>query len=88
MSQTRETSMSSHTQPPCTAVHARETLINWLALLVLLALGVSWSPADAGSAVDELRMQIGERTIVGQIRERAAARAAYPRDAGGGLRRA
>ena len=135
--------MSSHTQPPCTAVHARETLINWLALLVLLALGVSCSPADAGSipderagslllkssadavplealrqltrmhatvtgnvarvevtqtftnqssdwmegmyvfplpadsAVDELRMQIGERTIVGQIRERAAARAAY-----------
>ena len=33
--------MSSHTQPPCTAVHARETLINWLALLVLLALGLS-----------------------------------------------
>jgi len=45
-------------------------------------------PLPADSAVDELRMQIGERTIVGQIRERAAARAAYPRDAGGGLRRA
>jgi len=34
-------------------------------------------PLPADSAVDELRMQIGERTIVGQIRERAAARAAY-----------
>ena len=45
--------MSSHTQPHCTAVPARETLINWLALLVLLALGVSWSPADAGSIPDE-----------------------------------
>ena len=44
--------MSSHTQPPCTAVYARETLINWLALLVLLALGVSWSPVDAGSIPD------------------------------------
>lgn len=46
--------MNSHTQPPCiTEVHAREALINWLALLVLLALGVSWSPADAGSIPDE-----------------------------------
>jgi Ca-activated chloride channel family protein len=135
--------MSSQTQAPRTAAHPRETFINWLALLALLALGVSCSPADAGtipdahagslllkssadaaplealrqltrmhatvtgnvarvevtqtftnqssdwmegmyvfplptdSAVDELRMQIGERTIVGEIRERAAAHAAY-----------
>ena len=118
-------------------------LANWLALAALLALGVVWSPADAGEpgaegagslwlksaadatpaaalrqqtrmhatvtgsvarvevtqtfsnpgdgwveglyvfplpadcAVDELRMQVGERTIVGEIRERAAAHAAY-----------
>ena len=34
-------------------------------------------PLPADCAVDELRMQVGERTIVGEIRERAAAHAAY-----------
>ena len=34
-------------------------------------------PLPADCAVDELRMQVGERTVVGEIRERAAARAAY-----------
>ena len=34
-------------------------------------------PLPTESAVDELRMQVGERTIVGEIRERAAAHAAY-----------
>ena len=34
-------------------------------------------PLPTDSAVDQLRMQVGERTIVGEIRERAAAHAAY-----------
>jgi Ca-activated chloride channel family protein len=34
-------------------------------------------PLPADCAVDELRMQIGERTVVGEIRERQAAHAAY-----------
>ena len=36
-------------------------------------------PLPTDCAVDELRMQIGERTIVGEIRERPAAHAAYER---------
>jgi len=34
-------------------------------------------PLPEGSAVDELTLKIGERTLVGEIRERAAAHAAY-----------
>ena len=136
-------SMSTQCDPRAQPARLREILVNWLALVALVALGIVWSPADAAapgdehagslylksaadaapvealrqhtrmhatvtgnlarvevtqtftnpgstwveglyvfplptdSAVDELRMQIGERTVVGEIRERAAAHAAY-----------
>ena len=45
-------SVPSHA-PPCTGVHARETLINWLALRCCWRSASVWSPADAGSIRDE-----------------------------------
>jgi Ca-activated chloride channel family protein len=46
--------------------------------------GVYLFPLPEGAAVDHLRMQVGERTIEGEIREREVARAAYAQAKQGG----
>ncbi len=39
--------MNAHSRRPEPGTDARQALANWLALLVLLALGIVWSPGNA-----------------------------------------